>query len=1744
MLKYGEVTSLNEDTNRESREIELHGILQKRNRKGFYQNRYFRTSGVLLSYYKDQESFNKTPLYPNASFKFTDMTSAQTNGPDGKFIVSFAISSVVLDLKAVTESHAIHWVSFIRAKINLYAVNLLLTMDNSLTVLGSPNLLFVTTTFRELMLLKLSDQDAWNETNINCHFEAIFANRAASKISRDELCFLLLSASLKALDDFTHSCEECEVEFRTRNPRVIAHCREYMRRYAKLFCGRVILELSSVMGPGQDTNALSLQSALEIICFLQRIYLLNRFSFLPSAELSAVFDNLRSLDYMCESCICICHSKFRTWLCGVAQLQPRLQGQILVDVPMEIKSNLAVLRSYKSKFQQNTYSALLDGSMSRMLSELREFLVTFKFDDFSDEALADHIVACYKIDQYAAELCISWAPQKLSAVSSMSVSSVLLNSDLKSNVEISPTMRLLEISDACRRNAMRSAAVCVRKMLPAIQELLSLFFHETNTSSCEGWIGGRACKALLLRLGSWIEAMRNCVPAEYLVLVKAEAYRFVVVLYYSTFIGFYKQNKKAQLSAEGVAQVTMDLRLIEMWIAETGVCIECEPLKEIIKKMRLFLTCEATDLLVCFSGSVQDFASSYPHYAYDLFRVAMKLRDDIPSDYRHRVLGMCTEYITQFKHVYEKTYGISVESKEDEACLSGSDYFASRMSGESISAELMPAIGIEHCTGKKWSLVKPPHMSAEENIFITNLVTEACHRIRMIRLSKRSSISISICREKQKSSPSCVQVWAGVGYTEFKSDDGNVLPGNVPGITKDKCTNPFEEEAADMCENATSGPSHEVESSNPFQIESSNPLVSDEEGYQARNTVESGVYTPQIVVPSAPPEMDSADFDEDLDTNDSANINPHRFREHGERDAYSIRPLKMDNVSYEGVKPIVNIDAIQNLASHRMLDRSQVIFLHQDNFKDLHASLKPNRLEVSPYTGPPLRSVTENCGELDFQDADNLAVRTADDIILESTDSTVEDKYDAQTNHAPFSDGATRSALIATYSAEYLLVTSDRENFEREVVTQQATFVDGNSCEITNEPKYQDVIGRPVSVCRLESAALFIVPPDGLPQRESVVDSAGQSSYITEVKVCGNMDTRLTVNSSFSETETNTGRSAETTLYVVIYGPGTVIRRDISIDSEKVCAVPVARVIDIFENTAMYSSEGVVRVRARYHGMVGWTSFNTRDGTTIIERCVPAPDKPLYITPPPKPPKRRSIPAADANEVTSECALSNEESVSAGSSRKPPPKPPRKSIVVAALPHTVVEPLSDTEASSNTTATTSESMMAQSRIMSIPTSESTPDLNENDHYRGADINCVLSAVMYHVQSPVNSMAAATSDTCLYQPSPGFDPNYTLAESRESAGEADIGVGDTTVFSSDTIEGSNMEMASEFKAEPAITEILRSCDDNLKCIEGNLQDDKSQDSPRYSSEDCEVMVMTNVERVAESHLSILDIEANSSCLVLSEALPGGDITANISPDISEDNPLQKNSEPKMKPAKPPKKSSNLAHTTTIESSQGSPTRKEKPTKPPKINPSVPVALLCSADESTVGASVAVAVAVSMPPVLEVIDPSVARSSRHETFWREGPQRLNRGDSFNKEEEKTNNRPYNPFDSESEDDSLPRAAPDLVGSSTRNSSEQITRHPLESDHKSDEKPQRRESKLSDRISSMLHFGRRHSFSEAGTTSSISTSQNTNTNTFCAVDLDNHNSVNDESTDNNFCPESSMANDSESPLEARRNPRHDAT
>lgn len=73
-----------------AKDVELHGILEKKNRNGIYQKRYFRTERSLLMYWSSE---NDTRNPPSSTYDVRDVRLIHSVGVDQLIHVSFSFIS-------------------------------------------------------------------------------------------------------------------------------------------------------------------------------------------------------------------------------------------------------------------------------------------------------------------------------------------------------------------------------------------------------------------------------------------------------------------------------------------------------------------------------------------------------------------------------------------------------------------------------------------------------------------------------------------------------------------------------------------------------------------------------------------------------------------------------------------------------------------------------------------------------------------------------------------------------------------------------------------------------------------------------------------------------------------------------------------------------------------------------------------------------------------------------------------------------------------------------------------------------------------------------------------------------------------------------------------------------------------------------------------------------------------------------------------------------------------------------------------------------------------------------------------------------------------------------------------------------------------------------------------------------------------------------------------------------------------
>ena len=196
----------------------------------------------------------------------------------------------------------------------------------------------------------------------------------------------------------------------------------------------------------------------------------------------------------------------------------------------------------------------------------------------------------------------------------------------------------------------------------------------------------------------------------------AEVVRLTVVRYFNVLFSRYKDDKSLKLSQSGIDQIGNDLNSIYSWIAKREQEIGEKNLFYneivIISHLRNFLSItDHNKILTTYSTALSTIGAPYGNHLYDLVRLCMKLRVDIPPKTRRNTLGKIAKYLNDLQKVLVEELDFVVIPK-------------GKYIKRYILDDLFPEIGIKHCTGKKWSIEPLDKVSDELNFEISNLVTD------------------------------------------------------------------------------------------------------------------------------------------------------------------------------------------------------------------------------------------------------------------------------------------------------------------------------------------------------------------------------------------------------------------------------------------------------------------------------------------------------------------------------------------------------------------------------------------------------------------------------------------------------------------------------------------------------------------------------------------------------------------------------------------------------------------------------------------------------------------------------------------------------------------------------------------------------------------------------------------------------------------------------------------------------------
>eukprot|EP01038_Epipyxis_sp_PR26KG_P005709 gene5709-7880_t len=419
-------------------EDEISGYIQKKNTIGLYRSRYFSISGRYLKYWPDRAAFDR---YEDSSneYDLSDMKELVKHGNNRQFCLYFSNEKYKkLELKVLTDNEYELWTSILPMKQKLFSREELLSdvSSNRVSFITKSFQSFilldeivqkemVEERLDEIYLLKAIENNQINNNNNNQNSplnmigstEASFggsgslslpsyrnsgsvtnssfsiysssqASHARSYISygssiKADISMLsspelLLTSIRVTIEELINACDECGLEINsTQNPKVQAHCRDYIIRRVGIVKNRISNEIAIIPGIVEkkfDTLGIkSICSAIELSFIIEK---LNKYPFLPSNTIPVLNKIL-----------------FTT-----GQLMVALSKLAVNSI--EDFFRLIVSNSISHWQDHNIYRMVIKTVISEQLESFCHQLLSLEFTKNDEEdSLVAHIIACDHIIQ-------------------------------------------------------------------------------------------------------------------------------------------------------------------------------------------------------------------------------------------------------------------------------------------------------------------------------------------------------------------------------------------------------------------------------------------------------------------------------------------------------------------------------------------------------------------------------------------------------------------------------------------------------------------------------------------------------------------------------------------------------------------------------------------------------------------------------------------------------------------------------------------------------------------------------------------------------------------------------------------------------------------------------------------------------------------------------------------------------------------------------------------------------------------------------------------------------------------------------------------------------------------------------------------------------------------------------------------------------------------------------------------------
>ena len=500
-------------------------------------------------------------------------------------------------------------------------------------------------------------------------------------------------------------------------------------------------ELGHKLSPSnRDINNMGIEVVGSALCLLIRIKRLKDYEFLEKVVVDSLYESFISINSLETIFLQLSIRKLQDWFDDIESAQTSNNSKYkLSELYLIIQNPLLNLdMEYITDEEEDLISSIKSNTVHAQLIHFCCLLHNFNLDvienKLESQDVTDHINACHVCYEQLALLTIPITGH--SYVSSSHYCPFISPESLKA------------VKEECNLSASKALDLLFEARSALLRPLIECLFIENRVTDFV-WLTGDCCHTIVGCVAQWMHSIRDAIPVPYRTLLVTCAGSFLTLEYLQHLIRCYRNNKRMRLTSDGAQRVFDDLAYISSWLKSQLIEAHQDShateypgnneIQQLLKSMQLFLTAMESDVLLCYAETIQLFGVGFGLHLYDLLRLAMKIRIDLNNLQRKHILSLCAHYLSDLMLI------INSSANGPLSVLCRNSHLSQRLLGS-----LCPSAGVEHCTGKKWSLEQSTLKPTEKKA-VADVVEQTCRaallRNEVLRESQLQSETLHATRK-------------------------------------------------------------------------------------------------------------------------------------------------------------------------------------------------------------------------------------------------------------------------------------------------------------------------------------------------------------------------------------------------------------------------------------------------------------------------------------------------------------------------------------------------------------------------------------------------------------------------------------------------------------------------------------------------------------------------------------------------------------------------------------------------------------------------------------------------------------------------------------------------------------------------------------------------------------------------------------------------------------------------------------